>query len=250
MGARITCVVSLYFSLLAWQCQAQNLRVAVASNFRPALEQLAPIFFAQSQIVLTLSSGASGQLVAQIQQGAPFDVFLSADTHYPQYLHSQGLANMPVSYAQGRLLLIGREPANSWQQLLSTAKQVGLANPELVPYGAAAKGVLTQQALWPAPKSKVYALASNVSQVQQWFETGQLDAAFVAASLARTDYPAKFDLTTKLNTPIEQHAVILKRSRAPEQAKQLLQFLQQAEVQQLLATLGYQPITEADQSCC
>ena len=76
MGARITCVVSLYFSLLAWQCQAQNLRVAVASNFRPALEQLAPIFFAQSQIVLTLSSGASGQLVAQIQQGAPFDVFL------------------------------------------------------------------------------------------------------------------------------------------------------------------------------
>lgn len=232
-------------SLLTWHCHASELRIAVASNFRPALEQLAPMFTQQTQVAVKLSSGASGQLVAQIQQGAPFDIFLSADTQYPQYLYAKGLSDKPVIYTRGRLLLIGKQPAANLQVLLASAKTIGFANPELAPYGAAAKHILQTLDLWPAPTTQTYAQAANISQVQQWFETGQLDAAFVAASLAREYYPANFDVSANFNLNLEQHAVILKRSHQQTEAKQFLAFIQDAQVQKLLVNLGYQAIEQS-----
>ncbi|BFM13116.1 molybdate ABC transporter substrate-binding protein [Simiduia litorea] len=239
-------LILLLLLLLALPSQASELRIAVASNFRPALEQLAPLFTQQHQVVVKLSSGASGQLVAQIQQGAPFDLFLSADSHYPQHLYRQGLTEKPITYARGRLLLIGDKPAASEQALLARATRIGFANPELAPYGAAAKQVLQILHRWPAAKTQIYAQATNISQVQQWYETGQLDAAFVAASLARDQYPAQFDLTKTFNLALEQQAVLLKRSHQPAVANQFLAFLQQPQVQHLLVNLGYQAVARGN----
>lgn len=234
-------LLSLLFAcLLSLSAAANDLRLAVASNFRPALEALLPGFEQQHRVRVALSSGASGQLVAQIRQGAPFDILLSADSHYPEHLHQLGLAGAPRSYALGRLWLVTQQAADNWQQVLARSQRLALANPELAPYGAAARELLRQQDLWPAPEQKTYALAANIAQVQQWFHTGQVDSAFVAASLA--GQPAHFfDLTPLLKQPLTQQLVQLNTARNNQAAQVFIDWLLSAPVQAQLPALGYLP---------
>lgn len=234
---------ALFFAcLLSLSASAAELRLAVASNFRPALESLLPDFERRHGIRVKISSGASGQLLAQIRQGAPFDLFLSADSHYPAHLQQLGLAQAPRTYALGRLLLACQQPAGDWRQALAGSRRLALANPELAPYGAAARDLLAQAGLWPAPADKTYALAANIAQVQQWFHTGQVDCAFVAASLA--GQPAHFyELTARLAQPIAQQLVLLKQARHGQAAQQFVDWLLSPAVQARLPALGYQAVT-------
>lgn len=229
---------------LATETLAEPLRIAVASNFKPALEQLLPAFSANHpDTEITLSAGASGQLFTQVSQGAPFDLFLSADAVYPSKLHAQGLAFAPLPYANGRLLLLSRTPASQWQGAVQNAARVALANPTLAPYGAAAKSLLEGAGLWRQPNLKAPVLASNIAQVQQWFDTGNVDVAFAAAALFKPDDSTQvFDLTALLEHPIEQHLVILKRSRLQASATEFCDYLRSQPVQQQLKQLGYSPI--------
>lgn len=224
---------------------AIDLRIAVASNFKPALESLLPAFSAQHpDINVRLSAGASGQLFAQIQQGAPFDLFLSADTTYPSKLSALGSASVPQSYAYGMLLLVSQSPADSWRAALENSRHLAIANPALAPYGVAAQDLLRQATLWPVPDTLTLAMGSNIAQVQHWFDTGHVDTAFTAAALhLQRKQGFTFDLTSLLRTPIEQQMVILTRTQHCIQAQTFVNFLLDESTQSQLPALGYLPAT-------
>lgn len=225
----------LLLSISALFSQAQTLRLAVASNFRPTLQALAPAFTQSSGIELRISSGASGQLATQILQGAPFDIFLSADSHYPEQLHQRLGGSEPITYARGQLWLVSHLPSHNWQQLLRESPQVALANPKLAPYGAAAQALM-QGLDFPVPTQ---VQAANIAQVRQWYDTGHASTAWLAGSLVPAEAPARFNLTEQLNIPIDQQLWVVSSS---SHAQRFVTFLLSPAVQQQLSQLGYEPV--------
>lgn len=233
--------LALLLLLFSTTCAAgaQSLRLAVASNFRPAIEALAPEFTRSTGIALIISSGASGQLATQILQGAPFDVFLSADDQFPARLHAQLGGDPPRTYAHGQLWLVSRAGAPNWQALLNQNHKIALANPTLAPYGAAAETLM--QTLATAPPKKV--TAANIAQVRQWYDTGHINTAWLAGSLVPTEAVSRFNLTALLPQPIRQQLLVLTPS--PE-SKRFIVFLLSAQTQQRLSQLGYDPVRRDD----
>lgn len=182
---------------------AEPLRVAVASNFRAALEDVAANYGAG----VAPAYGSSGLLYAQVVQGRPFDVFLSADTARPRALAEAGRAGPPAVYATGRLALLvnGGEPGADW---LATAESVALANPETAPYGRAA--VETMARLDVGARR---VLAMNVAQAFHFAASGAAEGAFVAFAhvLAQGVPEERYWLVpASWHTPIEQAAVAIK----------------------------------------
>ncbi|UTA48492.1 molybdate ABC transporter substrate-binding protein [Simiduia sp. 21SJ11W-1] len=245
---QFTAQLGRYLILALWCINgaqaAEPLRVAVASNFSPSLHTLLAQFHQQHpKINVQVSAGASGQLFAQIVQGAPFDVYLAANTDYPQKLFARQLAQMPVTYAHGRLLLISRHSGESWQALLAQTERLAMANPALAPYGAAAQTLLQQ-----APEFNGRVLtATAVSQVQHWFAASHVDSAFAAASLqpANADY-TQLDVTPFLAEPIAQQLAVLTRTRQPQAAADFVQFLLSANTQALLQAQGFRALPEIE----
>ena len=219
---------------------AGPLRVAVAANFRAAANQLAEQFEQRHGVVLSLTFGSSGLLAAQIRQGAPFDAFFSADTMRPAALVDQGLATGPVTvYARGRVALrttgIDSGTANAG------AQRIGIPNPQLAPYGAAAVQCLQRLGVWRQVQDRLV-FGNNVNQVDHFLETGALHRGFVALSqlVAKETAPGRYWVCPgSFHAPIDQGAVILARSRYPAAARTLLQFLTRPATQKQLARLGY-----------
>ncbi|MBB3167160.1 molybdate ABC transporter substrate-binding protein [Simiduia aestuariiviva] len=242
---RSLCFVWALFWNSLLLADATPLRVAVASNFSPALNELIPDFNAQHpDIELLVSTGASGQLFAQITQGAPFDVYLAANGAYPQQLHAQGLAAAPVTYAHGRLLLISRHADPDWLTVLGNTQRLAIANPKLAPYGAAAQSLIARATREKSAFNGRILTANAVAQVQHWFAAGHVDSAFAAASMqpVDADYP-QLDVTHLLAAPIIQQLAVLHRTRHAEAADALVQFLQSRATQAQLQRLGYAALT-------
>lgn len=231
--------ILLLLMMTAMTAVAESLRLAVASNFRPALAALAPEFTRTTGIELVISSGASGQLATQILQGAPFDIFLSADDHYPARLHSRLGGDLPRTYALGQLWLVSRTAANDWQSLLRKSDKIALANPALAPYGAAADTLM--QSL--APLSATRVTAANIAQVRQWYDAGHINTAWLAGSLVPADAPTRFNLTAQLLAPIRQQLLVLKPS---PRSRQFITFLLNPDTQRQLQPLGYDPVNADD----
>lgn len=216
---------------------AAVLRIAVASNFLPALESLRPQIESATRSQLRISSGASGQLATQILQGAPFDIFLSADDHYPAIIHARLNTNQPVTYALGQLWLVGLRPADHWHQLLASPHRVAIANPALAPYGRAAQALMQQHQMHP----QGLVVASNIAQVRQWFDTGHVAAAWLAGSLKPATAASAFNMTAALAQPLAQQLVIVSDS---DSARALVAFLLAPGTQKQLQQLGYDPLPE------
>lgn len=236
------------FSLLCLPAlsQADTLRVAVASNFSPALHKLLDEFHRQhAHIKVQISAGASGQLYAQILQGAPFDLYLAANASYPAQLHNQGLTQAPVTYTHGRLLLISQHKSDNWLTILRNTDRLALANPALAPYGARAAELLQQAADMNQPYQGRLMTATAVSQVQHWFASGHIDSAFAAASLQpKSARYTQLNVTPLLSKPIKQQLVVLNRSQQKAAAQLLIKFLLSDSIQQQLHTLGYETVSE------
>jgi molybdate transport system substrate-binding protein len=185
-------VMALFVCLLGLavlRVQAAELHVAVAANFFGPLQKLAPMFEQASGNQLVISSGSSGQLYTQIRQGAPFDVFLSADTEKPQLLENEGLAipGSRFTYAVGALVLWSAKPAlvDSAGKVLQAQQYrfVGVANPQTAPYGTAAQQVLTKLGLWDKlNRERKIVIGENITQAWQFAASGNVDLAFVALS--------------------------------------------------------------------
>lgn len=216
------------------------LRLAVAANFRAPFDELAEKFEHRHGVTLSPTFGSSGLLAAQIRQGAPFDVFFSADTMRPRALVGDGFADAPVTvYARGRVAL--RKPGPAGAASRDGSLRIGIANPQLAPYGAAAMQCLNRLGVWGRIRDRLV-FGNNVNQVDHFLESGALQLGFVALSqlVDKGIGPERYWVCpAAFHAPIEQGAVVLHRSGRPGAARTLLRFMTAPGTQARLARLGY-----------
>lgn len=238
-------VIVLAFALWASQgLAAEVLTAAVASNFRGTLERIASAWEARTGSQLRISSASTGVLYAQALHGAPYDLLLAADAQRPARLVESGhaLADSLFTYAYGRLVLAysadlapddAANPQAAIDSLLSRpGTQLALANPELAPYGRAAREVLARGGHSPAR----ILTAANVGQAFQMWHSGGAGLALVAASYAPAHY---IEIPTAWYTPIAQQGVILSASPKPELARQFFDFLGGEQARAIIEAQGY-----------
>ncbi len=229
----------------------RTLAVPAAANLKGAAEALKRAFEAENPGVdVALTFGASGTFFAQIQNGAPFDLFLSADREYPARLVAAGLARAADEkvYAIGKLVVWlppGSAVALEERGLAALAdpavKRIALANPAVAPFGRAAEQALRAAGVYDAVKGKLV-LGTSVAQAAQFATTAAADAAFLPYSLtlgAALAGGKVVPVPEALHAPIEQSAVVLSASREPELARRLLAFVVGEQGRAILARFGY-----------
>src|SRR3974390_3284110 len=245
----------LFLGSTTGQAQEKNasteLVVAAAADLSSALKELGDGYEKKTGIKIKLSFGASGALTQQIQNGAPFDLFFSADIDYPRQLIAQGHADAAslYKYSLGKLVLW--VPASSsldvehkGMEILqdSSIKKIALANPQHAPYGRAAVAALKHAGLYDRLADR-FVLGENVSQAAQFAESGNAQAGFVA--LAHALSPAirntgKFWVVpADYYPPLEQGVVIITRSQHKKEAAEFLNFLKTKEASDLLRKYGF-----------
>ena len=223
--------------------------VAVATNFAVPFAQLAARFTATTGQRLTTSTGSTAQLAAQIRNGAPFMVFLSADTLQPRALERDGLAvrGTRFIYAVGRLVLWSADPQRIGRDgraalAAPDVRHLSIANPKLAPYGAAAAEVLRHLGLWDALQPRLVQ-GENIAQALQFVESGNAQLGFVALSQVRDPRMAgkgsAWLVPPELHAPILQEAVLLTAGAAEPGAPALLQFLREPEARAVIERFGY-----------
>jgi molybdate transport system substrate-binding protein len=257
----------------------QEIRVAAAADLTSAMQKLCPAFEKQTGVHVAVSLGSSGNFFAQIQNGAPFDVFLSADKSYPEKLLAAGQAepNSLTPYARGRLVLWTAKtsklqlPATDGQTKDGQAKdgqakdgktkdgktlsgnldflkgpevrKIAIANPEHAPYGRAAVAAMEHFKVYDDVKPKLV-LGENISQTAQFAQSGNADVGFVGLSGALSESMASSGsyvlLPDDSYPPIEQAGVIVASSKNKEQAQRFLKFLMSPEGQAIMKDLGFE----------
>jgi molybdate transport system substrate-binding protein len=243
--------ILLCVSMLPDLAPAEDVNIAAASDLKFALEDIAQSFHQATGQVVALSFGSSGTFTTQIQNGAPFQLFLSADESYVLQLQKDGLtANEGVLYALGRIVIIA--PADSalavdselkgLAALVSTGKlkRFAIANPEHAPYGRAAEAVLRHVGLWDAMQSQLV-LGENVSQAAQFATGGSADGGIVALSLVKSPQLAgriRYALIpSDWHAPLRQRMVLLRNAGSVAQA--FYAYLQQAEARAIFTRYGF-----------
>jgi molybdate transport system substrate-binding protein len=236
--------------LFAVSATADEINVAVAANFLGTLEQLAPKFRQASGHTLKISSGASGQFYAQIKNGAPFDVFLSADNERPKQLADEGLAiaRSRFTYAVGKLVLWSPK-ANVLDDSGAVLKSdryrfVAVANPRTAPYGAAAQDVLTKLGLWETLNAeKRVVVGENIGQTYQFVATGNAELGFVALSQVLKGGKvtgSAWQPPESMYPRIAQDAVVLKSTNKLTAANAFLTWLRSdATARSIIEAAGY-----------
>lgn len=238
--------VGLVLGLLlgASQAWAGQVGVAVAANFTEAAKEIAGAFKARTGHEAVLSFGSSGQLVSQIGQGAPFEVFLSADEARPKRLVEEGLGvrGSVFSYAVGWLVLWSRAPGMVRGEATLAGggfEKLAICNPVAAPYGAASVEVLKALKLYEALGPKLVEGAS-IAQAYQFVATGNAEVGFVALSqVARDKAGSRWVVPQELYRPIRQDAVLLERGVGNEAAVAFLAFLKGAEGRAIIESYGY-----------
>jgi molybdate transport system substrate-binding protein len=224
---------------------ADELRVAVASNFRAAMEDAARGFGQRTGHEVALIFGSTGKHYAQIVNGAPFDALFAADTERPQRLEREGrtVPGSRFTYAIGQLVLWSADPAlvDADGRVLATGgfRHLAIANPDLAPYGAAAREVLQNLGLWERLDTKLVR-GENIGQTFQFVVSGNAELGFVArAQLAAPGQDFDGSAWTpprELYTPIEQQAVLLRDSAA---GRAFMTYMTGEEALRILRDYGY-----------
>jgi len=236
--------------LCASAAAAQEIAVAAASDLSSVFPQIAAQFEKETGRKVRVSYGSSGQFFLQIENGAPYDLFFSADLEYPRKLAAEGLADPGTiqQYAVGKIVLYVPngskvDPAGGLRVLLSPpVRRIAIANPAHAPYGRAAVEALKSAGLYEPVKSKLV-MGENISQAAQFVQSGNAEAGLIALSLASS--PAmrsagRFaELPLSGYTPLQQAAVILKSSRNRAGAELFLAYLRRPEIAALLARYGF-----------
>jgi molybdate transport system substrate-binding protein len=244
-------MLTLAWLLAAQAAHAEKITVAAASDLKFALEDIAAQFEAQTGHKVSATYGSSGNFFAQIQNGAPFDLFFSADIDYPRKLEAAGLAEPKTlyNYAVGQIVIwvpVASPvdlPKRGWNALLDPAVQkIAIANPQHAPYGRAAVAALKSAGIYEKVEAKLV-YGENISQAAQFVESGNAQAGILALSLASS--PALKDKGTvwlipaNTHPPIEQGAVVLKASAKKEAARAFLEFVKSAAGRSILEKYGF-----------
>ena len=229
---------------------APTIRVAAASDLQAALPVIAAQFQKDTGVTVALTFGSSGNFFAQIQNGAPFDLFLSADIEYPRQLERAGLAdsNSLAAYATGRLVLWTRADsgidlrAGLSSLVDARVRRIAIANPAHAPYGRAAVAALRHEGLYERVQSKLV-LGENISQAAQFAQSGNADVGLLALSVALAptmkSSGSYVEVPAALHPAIEQAAVVLASSSQKAAAQRFLAMLTSAEGQRILQSYGF-----------
>jgi len=228
------------------------LKVAVASNFATTMTTLAEHFEKKTDHRVKLVFGSTGKHYAQIRNGAPFDVFFSADIERPMLLEAEGrtVPESRYTYAIGKLVLWSPENnvVDSSGKVLGQGsfRYLAIANPKLAPYGRAAREVLQSRGLWEGMKGKIVR-GENISQSYQFVNSGNAELGFVAYSqLKHPDQRIKgsyWKIPQALYTPIEQQVVLIKDSEA---GRSFLSYIQSKEALMIINEHGYETRSLSD----
>lgn len=239
---------TLVYLAISLTASAEQVRVAVASNFSAAMEDITTGFEAASGHDVVLSFGSSGKIYAQIRNGAPFQVFLSADQAKPEALEQDGLivAGSRFTYAIGTLALWSAEPGviDGDDRRLRDGRfnKLALANPRLAPYGAAAVEALEALGLRQATEPQ-WVMGENIAQTYQFVATGNADLGFVALSQIMQEGQiwkgSSWIVPEDLYSPIRQDAVLLDAASDSEGARALLDYLRSDEARAIIHSYGY-----------
>lgn len=217
---------------------------AVASNFADVIEELAPRFQKETGHLLRASFGASGKFAAQIENGAPFDLFLSADAESPRRIEEKGLGveGTRFVYAVGRLALWSPLPGHLDERVIAEGRfsRIAIANPKTAPYGRAAVETMQRLGAWPSPK---VVQGENVAQTFQFVETGNAQFGFIALaqvlSLDEGRRGSYWEVPPNYHAPIRQEAILLKRGADKGAARAFVEFLKRPDTRAVIARFGY-----------
>jgi len=252
VALRHFCVVSLATALAVVTpitVRAGEALVAVAANFSEVVEELETMFEEASGHSLTVTTGSTGKLYAQIKNGAPFDVFLAADQVRPARLEAEGdsVPGSRFTYAIGQIVLWSPNADRVSDDGVSTLKagdfdNIAIANPGLAPYGLAAKQTLQHYGLWDALSGRIV-MGQNIGQTFSMVATGNAPLGFVAKSYVlspRNNQPgSRWDVPTKAYDPIRQDAVLLKRAANDPAAQAFADFLRSEKARPVIERFGY-----------
>jgi molybdate transport system substrate-binding protein len=229
---------------------AQSLTIAAASDLQTVLPVVAERFEQETGRKVTVTFGSSGNFYAQIQNGAPFDLFLSADIDYPRRLENSGVAarGSLVEYARGRLVLwtrrdSGIDLAGGLKTLVDAkVRRIAVANPEHAPYGRAAVSAMQAEGVYTAVRGKLV-MGENISQAAQFAQSGSADVGIIALSLALAptlkNSGSYIDVSDNAYPPIQQAAVVVAASRQKELARQFIEALKTPAVARILQSFGF-----------
>ena len=227
---------------------AAEAQVAVAANFAEPIKAIAAVLEKTTGHKLQITVGATGRLYAQIRNGAPFDVLLSADTKAPAQLEADGLAQpgSRFTYASGKLVLWSADATRVDAQgaVLKTGgfRKLAMANPKTAPYGAASMEVIDKLGLTAALSPKLVQ-GESIGQTYNFAFTGNADIAFVALSQVleggRLKSGSMWVVPQNLYGPIQQDAVLLKRGANNEAPVALMKLLKSPNIKTLIRSYGY-----------
>jgi molybdate transport system substrate-binding protein len=230
--------------------RAQAVKGAAAADLKFATAELAAKFEKQSGAKLDVTYGSSGNFLTQIQNGAPFDLFFSADSEYPKKLEATGLAEHGTlrEYAVGRIVIW--TPSDSqinaakdgWKSLLDPrVNKIAIANPEHAPYGRAALAAMKEAGIYEQVKDKLV-YGENISQAAEFVQSGNAQVGIVALSVAMS--PAmkngnRWEIPADSYPAIKQAAVLLKASKNKDTARRFLEFVNGPQGREILQRFGF-----------
>ena len=226
---------------------AEQALVAVAANFIPPFREIALEFEKSTGHQLQVSGGSSGNFYSQIKNGAPFDVFFSADMERPKLLEDEGLGvkESRFTYAIGRIVLwspnadlIKGEETLRFKQY----KRLAMANPKTAPYGVAAMQTLQKLQLWDSLQPQIV-MGESIGQTMGFIESGNAQLGFVALSQVMDPKikgkGSRWDVPTNLHEPIKQDVILLTKGKDNLAAKVLLEFLRGSRAKEIIERYGY-----------
>lgn len=228
---------------------ADEALVAVAANYAGAVEVVAAEFTKETGHTLQITTGATGKLYAQISEGAPFAVMLSADAKTPARIEAEGLgvAGSSFTYAIGKLslwssdaALIGADPKAALEA--PGTLFIAIANPDLAPYGVAAREAMQAMGVWDAVQAKIV-MGQNIGQTFSMVDTGAAQIGFVATSAVQGPgieaKGSRYDILQTMFTPIKQVAVLLNPGRDNAAAISFMEFLKGDAAKAIATSFGY-----------
>ena len=242
----------LFFALVVSACgmaHAADVSVAVAANFTAPMQKIAPEFEKDTGHKAVLAFGATGAFYAQIRNGAPFQVLLSADDETPAKLATEGLGvgSTRFTYATGRLVLWSAQPGvvDDKGEVLAkgSSEKIAVANPKLAPYGAAAVEALTKLNLLDKVSAR-FVQGENIGQTFQFVSTGNAPLGFIALSQVMVDGKiakgSAWVVPANLHSPIKQDAIVLNAGKDNPAATALMTYLRNDKARAIIRSFGYE----------
>lgn len=244
---RLTVITLVMMLMSIASARAEHVLVAVAANFTDAARDIASSFERASGHTIKVSFGSTGKLFSQIDNGAPFEVFLAADSDRPRKAEKEGLAvpGTRFSYAQGKLVLWSAAPEafEDGERYLKEASfaRAAIANPKTAPYGKAAKQVMEHLGIWDKVQARLVR-GESIAQTFQFTATSNAKVGFVAYSQVKSwksDAGSLWKIPESYYSPIAQHAVLLIKGQTNPAALAFLEFLKGPEARAIITGYGY-----------